>query len=75
MGLDPGTPGSRPEPKADAQVSHPGVPILDNLSEPDSVSEDCKRRAVVSRKRNTACGLQLQFILEGFCLLVLMAYP
>ena len=27
MGLDPGTPGSRPEPKADAQLlSHPGVP-------------------------------------------------
>ena len=28
MGLDPGTPGSHPEPKADAQgLSHPGVPI------------------------------------------------
>ena len=26
MGLDPRTPGSRPEPKADAQPSHPGVP-------------------------------------------------
>ena len=27
MGLDPGTPGSRPELKADAQpLSHPGVP-------------------------------------------------
>ena len=27
-GLDPGSPGSRPEPKADAQpLSHPGVPI------------------------------------------------
>ena len=27
VGLDPGTPGSRPEPKADAQpLSHPGVP-------------------------------------------------
>ena len=27
MGLDPGTPGSRPEPKADAQLqSHPGIP-------------------------------------------------
>ena len=26
-GLDPGTPGSHPEPKADAQpLSHPGVP-------------------------------------------------
>ena len=29
MGLDPGTPGSHPEPKADAQsLSHPGVPIV-----------------------------------------------
>ena len=28
-GLNPRTPGSRPEPKADAQpLSHPGVPIL-----------------------------------------------
>ena len=27
MGLDPGTPGSHPEPKADAQpLSHPGAP-------------------------------------------------
>ena len=26
VGLDPGTPGSRPEPKADAQpLSHPGI--------------------------------------------------
>ena len=29
VGLDPGTMGSRPEPKADAQpLSHPGVPTL-----------------------------------------------
>ena len=29
VGLDPGTPGSRPGPKADAQpLSHPGVPLL-----------------------------------------------
>ena len=29
MGLDDRTPGSRPEPKADAQpLSHPGVPLL-----------------------------------------------
>ena len=28
VGLDPGTPGSCPEPKADAQLLiHPGVPI------------------------------------------------
>ena len=28
-GLDPGSPGSHPEPKADAQLlSHPGVPLL-----------------------------------------------
>ena len=28
-GLDPGTPGSHPEQKADAQpLSHPGVPVL-----------------------------------------------
>ena len=28
MGLDPRTPGSRSEPKADAQpLTHPGVPI------------------------------------------------
>ena len=27
VGLDPGTPGSCPEPKADAQLqSHPGIP-------------------------------------------------
>ena len=35
VGLDPGTPGSRPGPKADAQpLSHPGVPggyLLINL--------------------------------------------
>ena len=30
VGLDPRTPGSCPEPKADAQsVSHPGVPALE----------------------------------------------
>ena len=29
VGLDPGTPGSRPESKADTQLlSHPGVPSL-----------------------------------------------
>ena len=29
VGLDPGTPGSHPEPKADAQsLSHPGVPYV-----------------------------------------------
>ena len=30
-GLDPRTPGSRPEPKADSapQLSHPGVPTLE----------------------------------------------
>ena len=29
VGLNPGTPGSRPEPKADIQpLSHPGAPIL-----------------------------------------------
>ena len=29
VGLDPRTPGSRPEPKADAQLlSHPGVPYM-----------------------------------------------
>ena len=29
VGLDPGTPGSCPEPKADAQpLSHPGIPLL-----------------------------------------------
>ena len=29
VGLDPGTPGSHPEPKADAQLlSHPGVPVV-----------------------------------------------
>ena len=41
MGLDPGTPGSRPEPKADAQpLSHPGIPrerILEALL--DSVED------------------------------------
>ena len=32
VGLDPITPGSRPEPKADAQpLCHPGAPILLNL--------------------------------------------
>ena len=32
VGLNPGTPGSRPEPKADAQpLSHPGVPLLQIL--------------------------------------------
>ena len=29
VGLDPRTPGSRPEPKADAQpLSHPAIPIM-----------------------------------------------
>ena len=29
VGLDPGTPGSLPEPKADTQpLTHPGVPIM-----------------------------------------------
>ena len=31
-GLDPGTPGSRPEPKADAQpLNHPGVPVYGDI--------------------------------------------
>ena len=29
VGLDPRTPGSHPEPKADAQLlSHPGIPLF-----------------------------------------------
>ena len=33
VGLNPRTPGSRPEPKADAQpLSHPGIPGVSNLS-------------------------------------------
>ena len=32
VGLDPGTPGSHPGPKASIQLlSHPGVPLLDTL--------------------------------------------
>ena len=32
VGLDPGTPGSGPEPKAEAQpLSHPGVPAQENF--------------------------------------------
>ena len=38
-GLDPGTPGSRPEPKADAQpLSHLGVPTLTLLSQLSTLS-------------------------------------
>ena len=34
VGLDPRTPGSRPEPKADTQpLSHPGVPLFNFLKE------------------------------------------
>ena len=34
MGLGPGSPGSRPEPKADAQpLSHPGIPEGENLKQ------------------------------------------
>ena len=34
VGLNPGTPGSHPEPKADAQpLSHPGVPVFISLSQ------------------------------------------
>ena len=33
VGLDLGTPGSRPEPKADTQpLSHPGVPLSNVLT-------------------------------------------
>ena len=33
VGLDPGTPGSRPEPKADAQsLSHPSIPNMNILT-------------------------------------------
>ena len=32
VGLDPRIPGSRPEPKADAQsLSHPGIPVMKKL--------------------------------------------
>ena len=32
VGFDPRTPGSHPEPKADAQpLGHPGVPILQSI--------------------------------------------
>ena len=34
VGLSPGTPGSQPEPKADAQsLSHPGIPEPQTLKE------------------------------------------
>ena len=37
-GLDPGTPGSRTEPKSDAQpLNHPGTPIMVTLK---SLSDD-----------------------------------
>ena len=36
VGLNPGTPGSLPEPKADAQqLSHPGVPVSANFISKD----------------------------------------
>ena len=36
VGLDPRTPGSRPEPKADAQpLSHPSAPLVDFSTETD----------------------------------------
>ena len=36
MGLNPGTPGSHPEPQADAQpLSHPGVPLATFLKSPN----------------------------------------
>ena len=39
MGLDPGTPGSRPEPKVDAQpLSHPGVPAPDLPTSPSRLA-------------------------------------
>ena len=38
QGLDPRTPGSRPEPGADAQLlSHPDIPSLTNLSKKEDV--------------------------------------
>ena len=37
VGLKPGNPGSRPQPKADAQLlSHPGIPVSDSM-QPDRV--------------------------------------
>ena len=34
VGLDPGTPGSCPGPKADAQpLSHPGVPDINSIND------------------------------------------
>ena len=38
MGLDPRTPGSRPEPKADTQpLSHPGIPVKFILKQLDFI--------------------------------------
>ena len=41
VGLDPRTPGSQPEPKADAQpLSHPGAPKVDLFNSKKSVYYD-----------------------------------
>ena len=53
MGLDPGTPGSRPEPKVDAQVlSHPDVPSGESflMDTPPGRPLYCHYRTIVSQE-------------------------
>ena len=74
-GLDPGSPGSHPEPKADAQpLSHPGVPIFFFFLE---VFGDFKLTEVGSpgpqeRRRVTARDSPLAL---KFCELCSLAFP
>ena len=61
-GLNPGSPGSRPEPKADAQLlSHPGVPPISVLN--------CKYMPFNSIKMSFLCNavlLHCSIINRGF---------
>ena len=59
MGLDPGTPGSHPEPKADTQpLSHPRIPVLSLIDKTDNIQikgDLAKQRGRQPRKKELLC--------------------
>ena len=53
VGFDPGSPGSRPGPKAGAKpLRHPGIPKLDNLKWDICLQQNCNKCATLMQVVN-----------------------
>ena len=56
MGLDPGTSGSRPEPKAGAKPlsHHPGIPVIYSLKKKKDLFINLRKRKIARKKRESS---------------------